>query len=174
MKNWFCSCFLLGVLALQPGALADVKDWWEKTIFYQIYPRSFMDANDDGIGDLKGVESKLTYLKETGIDAVWLSPIFESPMVDFGYDISDYRKIQPEYGTMEDFDDLIAEAKRLDIKIILDFVPNHSSDKCDWFAKSVAREPGYEDYYIWHDGKPDPAGGPALPPNNWVSLCSVA
>jgi alpha-glucosidase len=173
MKNWLGYCFLLGVLSLQPATQTDVKDWWEKTIFYQIYPRSFMDANDDGIGDLKGVESKLAYLKETGIDAVWLSPIFESPMVDFGYDISDYRKIQPEYGTMEDFDNMIAEAKRLDIKIILDFVPNHSSDKCEWFIKSAAREPGYEDYYVWHDGKPDPAGGPALPPNNWVGFKSI-
>jgi alpha-glucosidase len=109
-------CFIIGVLFLPPAYLSDevaLKDWWEKTIFYQIYPRSFMDTNNDGIGDLKGVESKLSYLKESGIDAVWLSPIFESPMVDFGYDISNYTKIQPEYGTMEDFDDMIKLAKSL-------------------------------------------------------------
>jgi alpha-glucosidase len=109
-------CCIIGVLLLHPAHLsgeAVPKDWWEKTIFYQIYPRSFMDANNDGIGDLKGVESKLNYLKGSGIDAVWLSPIFESPMVDFGYDISNYTKIQPEYGTMEDFDDMIKLAKSL-------------------------------------------------------------
>jgi alpha-glucosidase len=116
MKILINLCCLIGVLFLHPAHLSDevaLKDWWEKTIFYQIYPRSFMDTNNDGIGDLKGVESKLSYLKESGIDAVWLSPIFESPMVDFGYDISNYTSIQPEYGTMEDFDDMIKLAKSL-------------------------------------------------------------
>lgn len=110
------------------------KDWWQKSVFYQIYPRSFKDSNGDGIGDLNGITSKLEYLKETGIDAVWLSPIFASPMVDFGYDISDYYKIQPEYGNIDDFDALIDKAKLLDIKLILDFVPNRKF--CEYFLRS--------------------------------------
>lgn len=112
--------------------------------------------------------SKLSYLAETGITATWLSPIFQSPMVDFGYDISDFKAIHEEYGTMEDFEELIAEANRLGIKIILDFVPNHSSDQCEWFKKSSAREEGYEDFYIWADGKIN-EDGEMDPPNNWVS-----
>ncbi|CAO1372653.1 unnamed protein product [Diamesa tonsa] len=144
------------------------KDWWQKTIFYQIYPRSFQDSNGDGIGDLQGIILKLKHLKESGVGATWLSPIFKSPMVDFGYDISDFTAIQPEYGTMEDFDELIVKAKDLDIKIILDFVPNHSSDQCEWFIKSEARDPIYEDFYIWRDGKN--INGKLEPPNNWVSV----
>ncbi|KAG5676142.1 hypothetical protein PVAND_005993 [Polypedilum vanderplanki] len=146
------------------------KDWWQTTVFYQIYPRSFQDSNGDGIGDLKGITSRLDHLKEAGVGATWLSPIFKSPMVDFGYDISDYLSIQEEYGTMEDFDELIAKAKELGIKIILDFVPNHSSDKHEWFIKSEAKDPEYIDFYIWHDGKPNPDGGRNLEPNNWVSV----
>lgn len=145
------------------------KDWWEKSIFYQIYPRSFMDSDGDGIGDLKGVTSKLQYLADTGIEATWLSPIFQSPMVDFGYDISDFKKIHYEYGTMSDFEDLLTEAKRLGIKIILDLVPNHTSDQCDWFLRSANREHGYEDYYIWNDGVLDDDGY-LQPPNNWNSV----
>lgn len=147
-------------------------DWWQRTVFYQIYPRSFMDSNGDGVGDLRGITSRLEHLKDAGIGATWLSPIFRSPMVDFGYDIADYTAIQPEYGTMEDFEALLAEAKRLGIKIILDFVPNHTSDQCEWFRRSVAREHPYTDYYVWQDGRVDPNGnGTArLPPNNWVSL----
>lgn len=144
-------------------------DWWQKTIFYQIYPRSFMDSDGDGIGDLKGIISKLGHLKESGVDATWLSPIFKSPMVDFGYDISDFTDIQDEYGTMEDFEALIKEANKLGIKIIVDFVPNHTSDECEWFKKSVKREPGYEDFYVWHDGRKG-ADGKIHPPNNWISV----
>lgn len=149
--------------------LATSNDWWQHTVFYQIYPRSFKDSNNDGIGDLKGITDKLEYLKETGIGATWLSPIFESPMIDFGYDISNYKKIHYEYGTMEDFDELIAKANELGIKVILDFVPNHTSDQSEWFIKSVNREPGYEDYYVWRDGLVA-GGGDAVPPNNWVSV----
>lgn len=146
-------------------------DWWQTAAFYQIYPRSFKDSNGDGIGDLNGVTEKLPYLKEIGIDAFWLSPIFCSPMADFGYDISDFFNIQPEYGTMDDFDRLVGEATKLGIKVILDFVPNHSSDENEWFVKSARREPGFEDFYVWHPGRPNP-NDPAkpLPPNNWVSV----
>ncbi|BFF95477.1 maltase 2 [Drosophila madeirensis] len=147
----------------------DFIDWWQHTVFYQIYPRSFKDSNGDGIGDLPGITSKLQYLAETGITATWLSPIFQSPMVDFGYDISDYRKIQPEYGSMEDFQQLIDKAYELGIKIVLDFVPNHSSDEHEWFKKSAAKEPGYEDYYVWVDPKIDEKGE-RQPPNNWQSV----
>ncbi|KAM7353268.1 maltase 2-like isoform 2-T2 [Cochliomyia hominivorax] len=144
-------------------------NWWRHEVFYQIYPRSFMDSNDDGIGDLQGIISKLPYLSETGINAIWLSPIFQSPMVDFGYDISDFKAIHSEYGTMEDFEELIQEAKIWGIKIILDFVPNHTSDQCEWFKKSAAKETGYEDFYIWTDGKINEEGEHE-PPNNWQSV----
>jgi len=118
------------------------KDWWETAQFYQIYPRSFKDSDGDGIGDLNGITSQLEYLKDLGVTAAWLSPIFKSPMVDFGYDISDFFDIQPEYGTLDDFRNLIKKANELDLKIILDFVPNHSSDENDWFKKSVKKEKG--------------------------------
>ncbi|XP_037823527.1 maltase A1-like [Lucilia sericata] len=142
-------------------------DWWQTAQFYQIYPRSFMDSNGDGIGDLNGIASKLQYLKDLGVTAAWLSPIFTSPMVDFGYDISDFYDIQPEYGTIEDFRNLIKTANEIGIKIILDFVPNHSSTENEWFKKSVKREKGYEDYYVWHDGKLDENGN-RIPPSNWL------
>lgn len=143
------------------------KDWWQAAQIYQIYPRSFKDSNGDGIGDLQGVISKLSYLKEIGINATWLSPIYTSPMADFGYDIANFFDINPEYGTLEDFDQLIAEANKLGLKIIMDFVPNHSSDENIWFQKSVNREKGYEDYYVWHDGYVD-ANGQRQPPSNWL------
>ncbi|TMW50280.1 hypothetical protein DOY81_004632 [Sarcophaga bullata] len=143
------------------------QDWWQTAQFYQIYPRSFMDSDGDGIGDLKGITSKLQYLKDIGVTAAWLSPIFTSPMVDFGYDISNFYGIQPEYGTMDDFREMIKKANEIGLKIILDFVPNHSSTENEWFKKSVKREKGYEDYYVWHDGKKD-ANGNRIPPSNWL------
>ncbi|XP_005175974.2 maltase A3-like [Musca domestica] len=143
------------------------KDWWQVSQFYQIYPRSFKDSNGDGIGDLKGIISKLSYLKEIGVNATWLSPIYVSPMADFGYDIANFFDIQPEYGSLEDFDELIKEANKLGLKIIMDFVPNHSSDENVWFQKSVNREKGYEDYYVWHDGYVD-ENGQRQPPSNWL------
>ncbi|XP_037934167.1 maltase A3-like [Teleopsis dalmanni] len=149
------------------GTARTSKDWWQLAQFYQIYPRSFMDSDGDGIGDLKGITSKLSYLKEIGVAATWLSPIYKSPMVDFGYDIADFFDIQPEYGTLEDFDNLIKEANTLGLKIILDFVPNHSSDMNEWFKKSVRREKGYEDYYVWHDGYKN-ENGERVPPSNWL------
>uniref|UniRef100_A0A1B0DQG8 alpha-glucosidase n=1 Tax=Phlebotomus papatasi TaxID=29031 RepID=A0A1B0DQG8_PHLPP len=142
--------------------------WYDNGNFYQIYPRSFMDSNNDGVGDLKGIAQKLQYVKDLGMTGTWLSPIFKSPMADFGYDISDYTMVQPEYGSMEDFEALIDKANEIDIKIILDFVPNHTSDQHDWFLRSVKREPGYEHYYVWHPGKV--VDGKRVPPNNWVSV----
>ncbi|EDW74210.1 maltase A6 [Drosophila willistoni] len=144
------------------------KDWWQTAQFYQIYPRSFKDSNGDGIGDLQGIISKLDYLKEIGVTATWLSPIYTSPMADFGYDIADFYDIQEEYGTLEDFDELIAEANKRNIKIVMDFVPNHSSDENVWFQKSVNREKGYEDYYVWHDGYINSTTGAREPPSNWL------
>lgn len=163
-----CVCVVIkNASSVIPKEVA-IKEWWEKAVFYQIYPRSFADSNGDGIGDIKGITSKLLHLKEAGIDATWLSPVFKSPMVDFGYDVSDFKTIDPLFGSMEDFDELFRVAKSLGIKVILDFVPNHTSDQHDWFIKSEKREAGYDDYYIWNDGKPNPAGGQNLPPNNWV------
>nr|XP_019557019.2 maltase 2 [Aedes albopictus] len=154
----------------QDAALRSLQatDWWEQSGFYQIYPRSFKDSNGDGIGDLNGITQKLPYLKDLGVKAFWLSPIYKSPMADFGYDIADFRDIQPEYGTMDDFRNLVKEAKKLGLRVILDFVPNHSSDEHEWFVKSENREAGYEDYYVWHDGKPGSNLEQNDPPNNWV------
>jgi len=139
--------------------------WWQHAVFYEIYPRSFADSNNDGIGDLKGIASKLDYLKDLGVDAIWISPCFPSPQVDFGYDVSDYENIDPMYGTLADFDVLASEAKKRNIRIILDFVVNHSSDQHKWFLDSKSsRASAHRDWYIWRDGK-----GPGEPPNNWVS-----
>uniref|UniRef100_U5ESA4 alpha-glucosidase n=1 Tax=Corethrella appendiculata TaxID=1370023 RepID=U5ESA4_9DIPT len=145
------------------------KQWWKNAVIYQIYPRSFKDTNDDGVGDLQGIIEKLDHLKNLGVDAVWLSPIFKSPMYDFGYDISNFREIDEIFGTMGDFDELVAKAKELGLKIILDFVPNHTSDEHEWFSKSENRVKGYEDYYIWSDGIQH-ENGTREPPNNWVSV----
>ena len=136
------------------------KAWWKEAVVYQIYPRSFCDTNGDGIGDLQGVISKLDYLKRLGITVIWLSPIFQSPNYDNGYDISDYRAIMEEFGTMEDFDLLLAEAGRRDIKIVLDFVVNHTSHLHPWFQESrKSKDSPYRDYYIWQDV-----------PNNWEAI----
>jgi alpha-glucosidase len=141
------------------------KDWWRHGIFYQIYPRSFQDSNADGVGDIAGIIQRLPYLQSLGVDAIWISPIFTSPMADFGYDISDYTGIDPLFGTMADFDALIAVAHENGLKLVLDLVPNHTSDQHPWFVESrSSRENGKRDWYIWRDPKPD--GGP---PNNWLS-----
>jgi len=139
--------------------------WWQRGIFYQIYPRSFQDSNGDGIGDLTGILQRLPYLSRLGADAVWLSPIFPSPMADFGYDISDYTGIDPIFGNMQDFDLLIASVHERGLKLILDLVPNHTSDQHPWFIESrSSRTNSKRDWYIWSDGAAD--GGP---PNNWLS-----
>ena len=140
--------------------------WWQRGIIYQIYPRSFMDSNGDGVGDLPGIVGKLDYLTSLGVDAIWLSPIYPSPMADFGYDVADYTGIHPLFGTLADFDTLLAEAHARGLKVMLDFVPNHSSDEHPWFIESRAsRDNPKRDWYIWRDSAPD--GGP---PNNWLSF----
>lgn len=148
-----------------------MEKWWKRKVIYQIYPRSFCDSNGDGIGDIRGIISKLDYLKDLGVGALWLSPVYKSPNDDYGYDISDYKSINPEFGTLEDMDELIAQAKARDIRIIMDLVINHTSDEHGWFIKSRNREPGYEDYYIWRDGKGRKADGTfKRAPNNWSSF----
>ena len=140
------------------------KKWWHDKVAYQIYPKSFLDTNGDGIGDLRGIISKLDYLKELGIDIIWLSPIYQSPFVDQGYDISDYYSIAAEFGTMDEFDELLAEAKKRDMYIIMDLVINHCSDKHEWFQKALANPDGeYADYFYFRDGKN------GNPPNNYRS-----
>jgi alpha-glucosidase len=147
---------------------AHARQWWQNAVFYEIYPRSFADSNNDGIGDLNGITSKLDYLHELGVDAIWITPCFPSPQVDFGYDVSDYEAIDPMYGTMEDFDRLLKEAKKRNIRVILDFVVNHTSDQHKWFLDSRSSKTSkYRDWYIWRDGK---NGGP---PNNWQSEFGV-
>lgn len=160
------SIFLVTVVLTLTAAR---NDWWENGNFYQVYPRSFKDSNGDGVGDLKGVAQKMQYLKDIGMDGVWLSPIFASPMADFGYDISDYYKVHWEYGTNQDLFDLIQEAHRLGLRLILDFVPNHTSDEHEWFQRSIAGDPEYRDYYIWHDGVLNVTTGQRQPPSNWLS-----
>lgn len=156
-----CSAVLTG-----SAVQAQNPDWWKTAVFYQIYPRSFKDSNNDGIGDLRGIIEKLPHLANAGVTSAWLSPIYASPQVDGGYDISNYTDVAPEYGTLDDFDELVARATELGLKVVMDFVPNHSSNLHPWFAMSENREPGYEDYYVWQDAVGD------APPNNWVSIYS--
>ncbi|MFN2442118.1 MAG: alpha-amylase family glycosyl hydrolase [Thermoanaerobaculia bacterium] len=140
--------------------------WWQSGVIYQIYPRSFQDSNGDGVGDLPGITSRLDYLHDLGVDAIWLSPIFRSPMADFGYDVADYTAIEPIFGTMEEFDRLVAETHRRGMKVILDYVPNHTSEQHEWFREARAsRDNPKRDWYLWSD--PAPGGGP---PNNWQSV----
>ena len=139
------------------------KTWWKEAVIYQIYPRSFMDSNGDGIGDLKGITSRLDYLKYLGIDVIWLSPVYQSPNDDNGYDISDYQAIMEEFGTMEDFDEMLAAAHERGIRIVMDLVVNHTSDEHKWFMESrKSKDNAYRDYYIWREGKDE-----QTPPNNW-------
>src|SRR4051812_32597018 len=141
------------------------RPWWQTGTIYQIYPRSFHDTNGDGIGDLQGIVQRLPYLQVLGVDAIWISPIFQSPMADFGYDISDYTDIDPLFGDLADFDSLLAEAHGHGLKVILDFVPNHTSSQHPWFmASRSSRANPKRDWYIWRD----PAAGGGVP-NNWLS-----
>lgn len=184
---------LIGSL-LAPAALAQTATagvvatsasheiWWQHAVIYEIYPRSYGDTNGDGIGDLNGITTHLDYLENLGVDAIWIAPMYPSPQVDFGYDISDYESVDPQYGTLKDFDHLEAEAKKHNIRIVLDMVLNHTSDKHKWFIESAAsRTNPKADWYVWKDGLPaDTVGVTAyqkkfehdgmVPPNNWVSL----
>ena len=152
---------LLGAIAMSDQPL------WHKEAVYQIYPRSFCDSNGDGIGDIPGIISKLDYLKSLGVGIIWLSPIYASPLDDLGYDISDYYKIHPDYGTMDDFDNLVKEADKRGLKIVMDLVVNHTSDEHQWFQESMKKDSPYHDYYYWREGK-KPNG--KQPPNNWTSM----
>src|SRR5208283_2703330 len=162
--------FLLAALALLPVHVAGQpktdNSWWQRAIIYEIYPRSFADTNGDGMGDLNGITKHLDYLADLGVDAVRITPFYPSPQVDFGYDISNYRAIDPQYGTMADFDRLVAEARKRNIRIVTDMVLNHTSDKHPWFIESASsRTNPKADWYMWQDGR-----GPGQPPNNWQSL----
>ncbi|HNW85753.1 MAG TPA: alpha-glucosidase [Candidatus Limiplasma sp.] len=142
-----------------------MEKWWKEQVVYQIYPRSFQDSNGDGIGDLPGIISRLDEIKALGAGVLWLSPVYRSPDADNGYDISDYRDINPKFGTLEDMDRLFAEAKKRDLRIIMDLVINHTSDEHEWFQQSRDPNSPYRDYYIWRPAKPD-----GSPPNNWTSF----
>src|ERR1039458_3255314 len=142
---------------------AEGHPWWQHAVFYEIYPRSFADSNNDGIGDLNGISSKMSYLHELGVDAIWITPCYPSPQVDFGYDVSDYENIDPMYGTLLDFDRMESAARQRGIRIIMDSVITHTSDRHKWFLDSrSSRDSTHRDWYVWHDPK---NGGP---PNNWV------
>jgi len=149
-----------------PDLSAPAPAWWQTGVLYQIYPRSFADSDGDGVGDLRGIAQRLDYVAGLGVDAIWLSPIYPSPMADFGYDIADYTDVDPLFGTLDDLDALVADAHARGLRVILDLVPNHSSDDHPWFAEARAsRDNPRRDWYIWHDGR-----GDGRPPNNWESL----
>lgn len=159
-----------GLPSSKPTTSSGNDPWWKSAVIYEIYPRSFQDSNNDGIGDLNGITARLDYLQWLGIDAIWISPIYPSPQVDFGYDISDYRNIDPQYGTLSDLDNLVSQARKRGIRVLMDMVMNHTSDKHQWFIDSFnSRDNPKRDWYIWRDGKP---GGtpPDNPPNNWISM----
>ena len=148
-----------------PEVEVRVSAWWQSAVLYQIYPRSFQDSDGDGVGDLLGIEQRLDYLRELGVDALWISSIYPSPMADFGYDVADYEGIDPCFGTLADFDHLLAAAHAMGLKVLLDFVPNHSSSQHPWFLESrSSRTNAKRDWYVWHDAAP--SGGS---PNNWIS-----
>lgn len=150
---------------VEPDIVID-KDWWRGAVIYQIYPRSYQDSNGDGIGDLAGIKERLAHVADLGADAVWISPFFKSPMKDFGYDVSDYKDIDPLFGDLATFDEMIEHAHALGLKVIIDLVMSHTSDHHSWFAQSSSsRENERHDWYVWADAKPD-----GSPPNNWLSI----
>jgi alpha-glucosidase len=168
--KYFCIWSILALVTCLSAQTAkspssSTQPWWKGAVLYEIYPRSFQDSNNDGIGDLNGITQRLDYLKTLGVDAIWLTPIYPSPQVDFGYDISNYEAIDPQYGTLKDFDHLIVEAKKRNIRVIMDLVLNHTSDKHPWFIESRSSKTNPKrNWYVWRDGN-----GPGQPPNNWQS-----
>jgi len=152
---------------IHPRADAPVDpDWWRGAVIYQIYPRSFQDSNGDGIGDLSGIIHRLPHVADLGADAIWISPFFRSPMLDFGYDVSDYRDVDPMFGDLSDFDALVSRSHELGLKVLIDLVLSHTSDQHSWFAESrMSRDNAKADWYVWADAKPD-----GSPPNNWLSI----
>jgi alpha-glucosidase len=162
------SLTLLGAAQQSPSKENDT--WWRHAVIYEVYPQSFQDTDGDGFGDLKGITSRLDYLKDLGIGAIWITPIYPSPGVDNGYDIADYTAIDPKYGTMADFDSLVAEAKRRGIRVLMDFVINHTSDQHPWFKESrSSKDNPKRDWYVWRDGKGETGTSQGEPPNNWQS-----
>lgn len=163
----FCSVILVVIFSsLFDSSTAEVdEEWWKNAVVYQIYPKSFKDSNNDGYGDLQGVISKLEHLENAGVTVAWLSPIYTSPQVDAGYDICDFKDVDPVFGTLDDFDQLVGNASEYGIKIVMDLVPNHSSNKHEWFLLSENRTAGYENYYVWADKN----ATTQAEPNNWVS-----
>ena len=153
---------------------ATPNPWWANAVVYQIYPRSFQDTNGDGIGDLKGITSRLDYLADLGVDVLWLSPVYRSPQDDNGYDISDYQDIDPLFGTLEDMDELLAEAHRRGLKIVMDLVVNHTSDEHAWFQASRDKDDPHADWYWWRPARPGhEPGTPGAEPNRWVRISAV-
>ncbi|CAG7827562.1 unnamed protein product [Allacma fusca] len=167
-------CLLQGCLGVphekRSSRASKTLEWWQQSVVYQIYPRSFQDSDGDGVGDLNGITSRLDYFVELGIDAIWISPIMESPMKDFGYDISNFTNIDPIFGTLDDFRRMSEEFRKRDIKLIMDMVPNHSSDQHEYFKKSVQRVDPYTDYYVWRNATGTDPDGKPIPPNNWLSV----
>ncbi|TSK42156.1 Neutral and basic amino acid transport protein rBAT [Bagarius yarrelli] len=148
------------LIAFSPACLG----WWQTTPVYQIYPRSFKDSDGDGVGDLNGIKEKLSHFQYLNIKAIWISPFYKSPMKDFGYDVEDFRDIDPLFGSMADFDDLLSSMHSIGLKLIMDYIPNHTSDKHVWFQLSRNRDEYYSDFYVWVNCTKD------KPPNNWVSV----
>ena len=158
--------FLDPTPAATPAAQPVDRDWWRGAVIYQIYPRSFQDSNNDGVGDLAGIIHRLPHVASLGVDAIWISPFFRSPMKDYGYDVSDYRDVDPLFGTLGDFDALVARAHELGLKVLIDLVLSHTSDEHPWFKESrSSRDNAKADWYVWADAKPD-----GTPPNNWLSI----
>jgi alpha-glucosidase len=156
-------------IALANGQSSDLDAWWRAANVYQISPVSFKDSNNDGYGDIQGLVAKLDYLIDTGVDVLFLSPFYSTTFKDFGYDITNYISVDPRFGSNEDVDELLRRADEKGLKVIIDFVPNHSSNEHSWFVKSENRDRGFENFYVWHDGKPASLGRP-LPPNEWLSV----
>ncbi|WP_317890938.1 glycoside hydrolase family 13 protein [Granulicella arctica] len=165
-----CGSAAQGQMTAATHAGAADGPWWKHAVIYEIYPRSFQDSNGDGVGDLNGITQRMGYLQSLGVDAIWISPMYPSPQVDFGYDISNYVGVDPQYGTLADFDKLVAAGKEHHVRVILDMVLNHTSDKHAWFVESASsRTNPRADWYVWKDPKGFDAQGKPIPPNNWIS-----
>ena len=170
LQWWVLIYMTFGVICDVPAQNASSHEWWKHAIIYEIYPRSFQDSNADGVGDLNGITQRMQYLQDLGVDAIWIAPMYPSPQVDFGYDISDYRNVDPQFGTIADFDRLVSEARKHRVAVIVDMVLNHTSDQHPWFvAAASARANPKHDWYVWSDGKRN-ANGDIVPPNNWQSV----